>query len=329
MSNHKLAQNFALIALNAQDSLHLTMVKKIALRCMAAAVILELYIDQGFAVDNSRMILRNDILDQSQTISYHKTILNPLLKKGIKGDLKSWLKKASTLPDSKLLAFERVIADSLKADHLLEEIPNLLGCDLYYVTSSVKMKEYRADRREYTRITEGIRAEILEDGPVTEEAICLFWLLRESGCWSDLFSQNELEIVAARMNELYHGAALAKLIFPLRIRQGVRIACKNFMRWKRRVIATPLGTGLNFFFPILERSQSIFIDTETWFPNSNNIIGDLERRFVSLGHTFTVLQKGKSPLIKVNNTVFQVIPQAIVISRVPIHGLRLLPRRPF
>ncbi len=329
MSDLKLAQSFALIALNAQDSLHLTIVKKIALRSMATAVILELYLDQGFEVENNRLILRNDISDQSPNRSYQETILKPLLKKGVKGDLKQWLKKASTLPDRKLLAFEQIIADSLKADHLLEEIPHLLGCDLYYVTSGVQMKEYRADRREYSRITEGIRAEILEDGPITEEAICLLWLLRESGCWSDLFSENELKIVAARMNELYHRAALAKLIFPLRIRQGVRIACKNFLRWKRRVIATPLGTGLNLLFPILERSQSIFIDTDNWFPNSNNIIEDLERRFASLGHAFTVLQKGKSPLIKVNNTIYQAIPQAIVISRVPVHGLRLLPRRPF
>ena len=35
------AQEFALIALNAQDSLHMTTVKKIAVRCMAAAAILE------------------------------------------------------------------------------------------------------------------------------------------------------------------------------------------------------------------------------------------------------------------------------------------------
>ena len=35
------AQQFALIALNAQDSLHMTTVKKIAVRCMAAAAILE------------------------------------------------------------------------------------------------------------------------------------------------------------------------------------------------------------------------------------------------------------------------------------------------
>ena len=43
------AQEFALIALNAQDSLHMTTVKKIAVRCMAAAAILEWAMEEGRA----------------------------------------------------------------------------------------------------------------------------------------------------------------------------------------------------------------------------------------------------------------------------------------
>ena len=41
------AQGFALLALNAQDSLHMTTAKKIAVRCMAAAAILEWELDRG------------------------------------------------------------------------------------------------------------------------------------------------------------------------------------------------------------------------------------------------------------------------------------------
>ena len=65
---------------------------------------------------------------------------------------------------------------------LLEEIPNLLGCDMNYVTASVTMREYRSNEEAYTRITEGLRAEILEDGEMTDETILMLWLLRESSC---------------------------------------------------------------------------------------------------------------------------------------------------
>ena len=41
MSELTLQERFALIALNAQDSLHMTTAKKAALRCIAAAEILE------------------------------------------------------------------------------------------------------------------------------------------------------------------------------------------------------------------------------------------------------------------------------------------------
>lgn len=329
MTELKLAQDFSMIALNAQNSLHMTTVKKVALRCMAAAVILEAYLDSIFTQTEDKLILHNDILDQTNIMPYREIILKPLLHKNDEagGKLEWWLKKASMLSNSHLIKFEHTIANSLKQTDLLQEIPNLLGCDLYYNSSGVTIREYRSNIQEYTRIAENLRAELLEDGAVTDETICMIWLLRESGCMHDLFSQNELEKVAARMDQLYQRDSLAKAVFPIRIHRGIEIAIKGYLHMKKKIMKIPFASGINFAFPVLERSQSVFIDTEAWFSNADKRLDDVRARLESNGHVFTVLQEGQIPLIKIDNIVYMAIPQAIY-SRVPIHGVRLLPKRP-
>lgn len=330
MADLKLTQSFSMIALNAQNSIYMTTVKKVALRCMAASVVLEAYLDNCFTQTEDKLIIQKDILSQSDTTNYWESILKPLLYKNsvAKRDLEWWLKNASIISQKQLIILEHKIANSLKKIDLLEEIPNLLGCDLYYVTSGVTVKEYRSNIKEYTRITESIRAEILEDGPVADETICMLWLLRESGSMHDFFSQNEIEKVAARMNELYQNNSLAKAIFPIRIYRGIELGIKEFLHFKKSVMTTSFGSGINFAFPILERSQSIFIDTEAWFSNSNKRLEDVKERLVSNGHQLTVLHEGPIPLIKIDNIIYEAIPQAVVM-RVPIHGVRLLPKHTF
>ncbi len=328
MADLGLAQSFSLVALNAQDSLHGTTVKKIALRCMAAAVMLEVYLDNAFTQDGDILVLQREVLAGSRNLPYREAALSPLLYKkgGGKGVLGWWLKKASTLSNRQFEKFERAMGDSLKALDLLDEIPNLLGCDLYYDSAGVDMKEYRSDMSEYARITETLRAEILEDGPVTDETACMLWLLRESGCMHDLFSQNELEHVAVRMDDLYRSNPLAKALYPIRISHGIEIAVKKFFRMKKSAVRTQFGTGVNFVYPFLERSQSIFIDTEAWFSNAEKRLRDVKIRLESNGHIFTVLHEGETPLIKIDNIVYVAIPHA-VYGRIPIQGVRLRPRR--
>lgn len=322
----KLAQNFSMVALNAQNSRYMTTAKKVALRCMAAAVVLEVYLEGGFTQTNDKLILQEDALK----ISYREPILKPLLYKnhGGKSDLKWWLKKAAALSNRQMKKFEHTMANSLKEMGLLEEIPNLLGCDLYYDSAGVTAKEYRSNIQEYTVITENIRAEILDGGPVTDETICMLWLLRESGCLHDFFSHNELEKTALRMNELYRQSTpLAKEILLIRIHHGIELAIKQFLHMKKMIMRTRFGSGVNFAFPMLERSQSVFIDTEQWFSNSKKRLDDVKARLESNGHAFAVLSEGQVPLIKIDNVVYEAIPQA-VFCKIPIHGVRLLPRRP-
>ena len=323
MTDLKLTQSFSLIALNAQDSLAITAEKKSALRCMAAAVILEASLEAAFADNWSEVALNR--MDLTRLNPYCSVILNPVLHR-TKGDrsLKWWLKAASALSTKKLKKFEQAVTDPLRESNLLEDVPNLIGCDLYFYSAGIRDREYRSNIQEYGAITENIKAEILEDGPVTDETVCMLWLLRESGCFWDFFSRIELEKVAARMNELYRSNYLARALYPIRIHHGLEIAVKQFLHWKTTFFRKPFQTGVNFIFPFLERSQSVFIDTEAWFSNAETRLEDVEQRLRSNGHEFTVLRAGEVPLIKIDNIVYSAYPQ-MIYGRIPIHGVRLLP----
>ena len=96
---------------------------------------------------------------------------------------------------------EKETATMLEADGVMEEIPDILGCDMDYYTAGVELKAYRSDDDTYLRICEGLRAEILEDGVITTECAVLLWLLRESGCIHDPFSVAEQDRVQERMTE--------------------------------------------------------------------------------------------------------------------------------
>ncbi|MUG85412.1 hypothetical protein GNP92_03495 [Paenibacillus timonensis] len=326
-----LAQRFSMIALNAQRSNMITTVKKISLRAMAAAVVLEVYLDGGLTGTNGKIqpVTRTGENVSSKVSAYRELILNGVSSKarGRQHDLSWWLKHASSLSKRKLARFELAMAKTLSDLGGLEEIPNLLGCDMYYESAGVSIKEYRCPIDEYTRITEGFRAEILEDGPVSDDKVCLLWLLRESGCLPDLFSRNELDLVAARMIGLDSSNPLAHTIFPIDIYRGWEFAIKHVLRMKKTFVRTSVGTGMLFLFPLLDRTQAVFIETEAWFSNSKQRLEAVKERLEAQGHVFTVLKDGEIPTIKIDNQVYEAVPHFVTV-RIPIQGVRLLPKRP-
>lgn len=327
-----LAQRFSMIALNAQRSNMMTTVKKISLRTIAAAVILEVYLEDGLTA-GAKGHIEGAVVPGKEIstgdLDYRELILKAVGSKarGRQPKLPWWLKKASSLPKRTLARFELVLAKGLADLGRMEEIPNLLGCDMFYESAGVSIKEYRCPIDEYTRITEGFRAEILEEGPVSDDAVCLLWLLRESGCLPDLFSRNELDLVATRIGELDTSHSLAHMIFPIQIYRGWEIAVKDALRIKRSFIRSTVGTGMLFLFPLLDRSQAVFIETEAWFSNSKQRLEAVKNRLEAQGHVFTVLKEGEIPTIKIDNLVYEVVPHYVTV-RVPIQGVRLLPKRP-
>lgn len=289
MSELTLQERFALIALNAQDSLHMTTAKKAALRCISAAQVLESYMDS----------------------------LWPSAK-----ILEEKLKAAAGLSSHELKQTEARIKERLAGKQLVHEVYSLLACDMDYVTASVNIYEYCCDASEYTKQTEGMRAELMEEGNITDDAICLFWLLRESGCFYDLFSKGEQEFIATKINELYLHSPLAKELFPIEIHKGFEAFSQKFLKKKDELFSTPFGTGLLFICPIFERSQSIFIDVDEWFSNADKRLECVLRRLESQHHEVHVIRAGTVPLLKIDNLYYECVPSQAVM-KVPIQGVRL------
>ncbi|WHY86978.1 hypothetical protein QNH39_03685 [Neobacillus novalis] len=324
MKELSFAQNFSIIALNAQDSLHLTNAKKVFLRCMAAATILELYLDNGFRTDGDFLTFKREDLRSPAITTYQESVLKTLLGKNeiLSELLPHYLMKVTKLSKKVLKEVENAFAVSLTEANALEEIPALLGCDLEYVTAGISMKEYRSNSEVFSRLTESLRAETLETGAMTDEAILMLWLLRESGCIHDFFSKDELKRVAERIYELLGSSSLAKQVFPITIHKTIEMGIKNFLKIKKEVMSTPSGSGLNFVFPVIERSQSIFIDTEEFFANKAERLRDVKARLESKGHIFTVIREGEVPLIKIDNVLYEAVPSA-KLYQIPVHGVRL------
>lgn len=267
----------------------MTTAKKAALRCISAAAVLE----------------------------NHMESIWPSADK-----LESELKDSANLSTHELKKIETGIKECLSEKQLIREIPNLLACDLDYVTASVNIFEYCSDKEEYTRQTEGIRAELMEEGNVTDEVICLLWLLRESGAFYDLFSQEEQKCLSPRISELYMQSPLAKMLLPIETHKGFEAFSQKFLKKKHELFSTQLGTGFLYTFPFIERSQSIFIDVEAWFSGDDKRLESVLKRLESKGHEVHILRAGKVPLLKIDNFYYECVPTQKVI-KAPIQGMRL------
>lgn len=291
MSKLPLSRQFALLALNGLDSTHMTTAKKAALRCIMAASFLEDFIKQPFSEE------------RSHTLSEE-------------------MKKISSASGRKLLEAESSINKELMSLRLMKESANLLACDMNYVTASVTIREYYSEPAEYSQIKTDIYHSLMESSSVTDETICMFWLLRESGCFYDIFTEKEEDHLPARINELYEQSSLAKALFLIVIQRPLEQAYHSFLRKKKEIFSTPFGAGILFACPMLERSQSVFIEVEEWFSNKDKRLTCVMNRLLTMGQEVEVLRSGEVPLLKINNLYYECIPSQVVV-KLPIQGVRL------
>ena len=310
MREMSLTERYALIGLNAQDSIHRTVAKTMVQRCIACAVILDMYLGTNREMDTP--------------------IYQDIVEGGIKGKinltpdtLEAVLKRASGILGGRRKRLERAVTDVLLAEHRIEEAPNLLGCDMLYVTAGTSMREYRSDADEYVRQTEWCRAELLENGIVSDEAIAMFWLLRESGCIYDFFSAKEIQALYQNMTTVYMGNSLAKLLIPLNIKRAYESFAHKYLVKKKELFSTNIGRGIVQAFPDIERSESIFIDVETWNEKPEQRMCDILNRLTEKDHYVDIVRSGKVPLLKIDNLLYETIPTARNYARVPVHGVVL------
>lgn len=292
-----LSQQYALLALNGQESLHPSVAKNAVLRAVAAARVLE------------------TALGKTDTSSFSE--FSAALQKAVQ--------IAKTLKKKEASQIEQEVVNALKAEELLKEVPDLLGCDMDYDTSGIELKSYLSDEISYVRIKEGLRAEILEDGPISLEYAVLLWLLRESGCIHDLFSISEQSRVEERMTETAAQDEQYRTLWEAEFHSIFEGVMNRFVKTKSKLFKNPYLEGVNLAFPYLDRRKSVFIDMVIWGTNV------ADRRAVAVeylskkGFTVEEIRIGSETLLKIGNIYYRIFPMTKTAYKVPIQGVNLVP----
>lgn len=295
MKQLTLPQQYAVLALDGQMVGYSSVAKGAALRCLKAA----------------------QILEEKNTLACSPAELEKNLQKAVAAARKLKRKAAAQLEGS--------VAASLRDAGLLEEIPDLLGCDINYYTSGVSLKAYRCREEDYLGIREGLRAEILEPGEITRECAVLLWLLRESGCIHDCFSTKEQQTLQERMTSLAAGDGFCRLLWETECHSPWQLFALRFLQKKHNLFRNPYLEGVNLVFPFLERRKAIFIDF--------SLLGTdvAERRAATVaflreqGHRVEEVKSGTETLLKVENAYYRIFPGARRVYKLPVQGVNLVP----
>lgn len=300
MTNLSLQDRFSLISLNALNSTRNSTAKKVAIRCISAAGVLDQFLQETeeLTEDSDEYRSRLDALSVS-------------------------LKEAAHLSSSAAKELEHTVYTRLNNLGLMTEASSLVSCDLEFSSAGNKILEYRTDSDEYSRQTESLRAELMEEGNVFDETVCMLWLLRESSCFYDLFSKEEQKYLTSRINELYLNSLLAKTLLSVSIHNALDSAALGLFSKKKAIFSTQLGTGVLFQVPFMERSSAVFIESEELYCNAEKRLESVIARLEENGNEVHVIRAGTVPLLQIDNLYYECIPTQHKYYRVPVFGVQL------
>lgn len=292
-----LSRQYAVIALDGLESLHPSMAKSAVIRAIAAAKVLEEVMYTEAESDPAVFIPKlNEAVEAAKDLG----------KKGAK-------------------QIEEEMAGLLEADGLMEQIPDILGCDMDYYTAGVELKAYRSDEDTYIRIREGLRAEILEEGVISTECAVLLWLLRESGCIHDLFSVSEQDQVQRRMTDAAAENEIFRAMWQTEFHSTVESFAGRFLRAKHNLFKNPYLEGVNLIFPYLERRKAIFIDFVVLGTDVQSRRIAVMEHLSKMGHYVEEVKSGSETLLKIDNAYYRIFPTVKRAYKVPIQGANLVP----
>lgn len=292
-----LSRQYAVIALDGLESLHPSVAKSAVIRAIAAAKVLEEVMYTEAESDPAVFIPKlNEAVEAAKDLG----------KKGAK-------------------QIEEEMAGLLEADGLMEQIPDILGCDMDYYTAGVELKAYRSDEDTYIRIREGLRAEILEEGVISTECAVLLWLLRESGCIHDLFSVSEQDQVQRRMTDAAAENEIFRAMWQTEFHSAVESFAGRFLRAKHNLFKNPYLEGVNLIFPYLERRKAIFIDFVVLGTDVQSRRIAVMEHLSKMGHYVEEVKSGSETLLKIDNAYYRIFPTVKRAYKVPIQGANLAP----
>lgn len=304
MIDLSLTEKFGLIGLKNQRSTQLTMAKKASLRCLAAATILE-----HLKMNNTEIDMSTYISDVLPLFSNTK-------------DINTSLKEVLGLTNKQLKKIEDVMIAHLKEKHYIRDKNSLVSCDLEFETAGIIVKEYVVNESIYQSFIEPFRAELLEGFEVDDETIALLWLCKESGSLQEMFSENELMKVADRYDNLYRTNHFAADLYEIVIHRSSENIVKKLLGKKQKDISTAFGSGLNFIFPLIERSQAVFIESDSYFADNEKLLSAIKEKLNKFNIKYEIVKFEKVSLLKIDGIYYEAIPFA-KSYKMPVHGVQL------
>lgn len=296
MKELTLSQQYAVIALNGLESLHPSIVKEAVLRGIAAAKVME-------------GMLQTEDCEEEKFISM----------------LDEAVERAKSLKKNESKKIETQMAEELEKDGWMEQVPDLLGCDMDYYTAGVELKAYRSEESIYLRLREGLRAEILDEGEISLECALLLWLHRESGCIHDLFSVTEQNEVQERMLDLSVKSVKYRALWQAEFHSTLENFVGKFLKVKKKLFKNPYLEGVNLIFPFLERRKAIFIDFVVFGTNVTERRTAIMEHLCKMGHYVEEVKVGSETLLKIDNSYYRVFPFTKRAYKVPIQGANIVP----
>lgn len=297
MKDYTISQQYALVGFDGLESTRMTLAKNAVCRGIWAAKLLEELLFSG----------------REQVFLEFETAFKAGLEKIISKD-----KKAAT-------GIEKEMAELLKMEGAMEEVQDLIACDINYETNSMDVRAYRSRVEDYRGITERLRAEILEEGEVTLESVCLLWLLRESGCIHNIFSVKEQEYLSGRMMDISREDQVIRLIWESEFSSWMRKWSQNLLNAKKNLFKNPYLEGVNLLFPFLDRRKSIFIDFVVLGTDVKTRRQEVVTYLTERGHFVEEIKNGTETILKVDNGYYRIFPMTRVYFKVPVQGASLVP----
>ena len=294
---YTLTQQFALIGLDGLDSLHTSTAKTVVMRGIQASMFIE---------DNLELMKIQNSDEFQETWSLVKNQIRKLSKEDT-------------------VNLEKVVTEPLKTEGILEEVQDLLACDINYDTAGVDIRVYRTEAIAYQTLSKKIRKEVLENNNLTMESFVLLWLIRESYCLHELFTVEEQKCLEQRMKKITLENPIQQMIWATEFHNMFENAILKFLNAKSNLFKNPYLEGVNLIYPYLDRRKAIFIDVvvlgTTVASRRIAVIEYLNER----GHYVEEIKNGTETLLKIDNSYYRIWPSARRYYKIPVQGVNLVP----
>ncbi len=192
MMDLSLSQKYALCVLNEKGKIPAFQLEGSA--CLLAAALLEMQMDGIIRIENKKIRICGELSGEKEAFRPLYDYLDAPKPRSIDKVTGEFL---VTFTNKKINALLDSVCAPMAEEGLVTQEPGFLGSQTHYVP----------DTRSVGLVIDGLRAELLEEGEISEDAAMLAVLLERSSLLKTYFSKFEQSQIKARLKELEDGPA--------------------------------------------------------------------------------------------------------------------------